>query len=107
MFEWWGFEKPPEEGGFFVDLMYGLENFFADHAANTGDICIGDKFKFGQAHAGEPELQLAVQINHAGSFNRERLDLAIRKTGKVLFLTSDALDGKKHCLKKAVKIVVG
>lgn len=49
-------------GGFCV-LVYGSvgsKDFFSDHAADAGDVCIRHKFKFGKAQAGEPQLQLAV-----------------------------------------------
>lgn len=79
------------KGGFCV-LAYGSEDLFSDHAADAADIGIGDKFKFGKAQAGEPQLQLAVQIEGTGGFHGESLDFAVGKAGKVLFLSGNALD---------------
>lgn len=92
------------KGGFFV-LAYGsmgLEDLFSNHAADAGDIGIGDKFKFGKAQAGKPQLQLAVQIKGTGGFHGESLDFAVRKAGEVLFLSGNALniDGKNALVGK-------
>ena len=63
-----------------------------DHAADAGDIGAGDEFQLDAAEAGEPKLQLAVQIDHAGGLHGEGLNLAVGHGSEIHLLAGDALD---------------
>ena len=82
-------------GRFFICVRFGhihLEHLFAYDLADVGDIGAAGEFKFHLSQAGEPELQLAVEIQNTSGFYAERLNLAIGKTGEIFLLSCEALD---------------
>ena len=69
-----------------------LQDVQGDHLANLCNVGIGGEFQLDLAEAGEPDLQLAVQIQDTGGLDGVGLNFAVGQGSEVLFLAGDALN---------------
>lgn len=69
-----------------------MQNVLADAPAQSRNIGFLGKLKFYFAQSTEPEFQLAVEVECAGSFQGEGLNFAVWQGSKIFFLSCQTLN---------------